>query len=48
VVFLPGDPWTVPPGKGAIQGSGGLKKLKEQWLKETFWGKEILRDAVQF
>jgi hypothetical protein len=48
VVFLPGDLLTVPRGKEAIQGAGSLKKLKEQWLKETFWGKEILRDAVQF
>jgi len=48
VVFLPGDFWTVPRGKEAIRGSGALKKLKEQWFKETFWGKEILRDSVQF
>jgi hypothetical protein len=33
---------------GTLQGSGGLEKLKKQWFKEALWGKETLRDAVQF
>ncbi len=33
---------------GALQGSGGLNKLKERWFKQALWGKETLTEAVQF
>jgi hypothetical protein len=45
---LPNDSRIVLPGKEAIQRSGGLEKLKEQWFKKAFWGKEIPRNVSSF
>lgn len=33
---------------GTLEGSGDLEKLRRRWFKEAVWGKETLRDAIQF